>query len=219
MTIELRLGELYQRAKNIQRREGWGPLVLRGAAFVQGLFFRYGRYYVYEKEVDLTALARPTDDFELKIVSNLEEWRNLTAQGYEAGVPSVVSRLEKGAIGFCLFHKRKFASVTWVAPVPEAKREIDYVPFSVDFAAGEVCTGGSFTCPPYRGRGLLHQTYGYLLPYVAGKGVRKCKFSISIYNRSSLTAHAKFSPKMVGRGRYLKVLGWEYWRETREAER
>jgi len=207
---------LYQRAKYILRHEGWRAFVRQGFSFVGNLFFSYGNYYIYEKDLnsaDQEIKIKPKVDCTLKIISNLYELNELIARGYDFKAMNFRPKLEKGALAFCLFVRQQLASVTWVASTREAKKEIDYIPLKVDFEAGEVCSGASFTAPAHRGKGLFAYTYSYIFPYLANNGVHKDKFSIEVNNIASQRALAKFNPLITSRGRYLKILWWESWKE------
>lgn len=207
---------LYQRARYILRHEGWWAFIRQGFAFVGNLFFSYGNYYIYEKDlnsIDEEIKIRPKVDCTLKIISNLDELDELIVQSYDFKAMPFRPRLERSAIAFCLFVGQELASVTWVAPSKEAKKEIDYLPFKVNFEAREVCSGASFTAPAHRGKGLLAYTYSYIFPYLANNSISKDKFSIEVNNIASQKAHAKFNPLITSKGRYLKIFWWEFWKE------
>ena len=215
------LDALYQRATYVLRHEGWRAFIRQGFSYVLGRFFSCGDYYIYEKELnpdDQSVPIKPGIDCIMKVVSTPGELDDLKAHGYSFKAMVFKPKLEKGAIAFCLFVGRELASVTWVAPNKEAKVEIDYVPFAVDFERGEVCSGASVTDPSYRGKGLLGHTYSYIFRYLARSGLRKDKFSIAADNVASHKAHARLNPRVTGKGRYLKILRWESWKEQPTGE-
>ncbi len=212
----LALGTLYHRTSYILRKEGWRALISRGISFVGSVLFSHGHFYIYEKELstaDEQIALQPRIDCTPKIISSPAELDDLEARGYDFRAMRFRPKLNKGAIAFCLFVGQELASVTWVAPNRQAKALIDCIPFTVDFAGGEVCSGDSFTDPSYRGKGLLGYTYCHILPYLVRCGIRRDRFSIEVSNTASRTAHARLNPRVTGRGRYLKILFWESWKE------
>ena len=211
------LDALYQRARYIVRNEGWRTFVRRGFSFVGNLFFSHGNYYIYEKDLNSTdeeIKFKPKIDCAPKVVSSPEGLDELIAQGHDFKAMNFRRKLEKGAIAFCFFAGKELVHVTWLAPNKEAKQEIDYLPFKVDFEAGEVCSGASFTDPAHRGKGLFSPIYSLIFSYLAKGGTLKDKFTIEVSNVASQRALAKFNPVTTGKGRYLKILGWQSWKES-----
>lgn len=202
------------------RKEGLLVFVKRAFLFmlrsVKSFFFSYGKYYIYEKELSNASEVQfkpKIQDCIVKIVSTSKGLDELSAGGYDFKTMNFEQKLRKGALAFCVFVKRELAHVTWVAPNGEAKREIDPLPFKVNFETGEVCSGASFTCPIYRGKGLLSYAYSYIFPYLAKRNILKDKFTIDVNNTASQKALSKFNPTTTGKGHYLKILWWEFWKE------
>ena len=207
---------LYRRAKYVLRHEGARALVRQVFSFFASRLCACGRYYIYEKNLgsgNQGIDVQPEIDHTFKLISGLEEFDQLIAQGYDLRAMNFRPKLERGAIAFCLFVGQELASVTWVARSKDAKKEIDYLPFGVDFEAGEVCSGASFTHPVHRGKGLLALTYSRIFPYLADAGLTRTRFSIGVSNVASHKAHARFKPLIVSRGRYLRLIWWHFWRE------
>lgn len=206
---------LYARGKYILVHQGWSAFIKDGFSFIRNLFFNHGTYLIYEKELSNSQRFdgfKPKIDCSFKLINNLKEFYQLVEQGYDFKMVNFKSLLAKGAKAFCLFVGQNLASVTWVAFNIKAKQEIDYIPFEVYFEKGEVCSGGSFTAPEYRGKGLLPYTYNFIFPYLISNNIVKVKFTININNISSQNAHAKLIPNKIDMGRYLKVFWWEYWK-------
>jgi GNAT superfamily N-acetyltransferase len=150
---------------------------------------------------------------EVKIISTPEEFEQLDSNGYDFKMMHFKDKLEKGCLAFCAFANKELAHVTWAALSEKAKKEIDYLPFGVAFQNKEACSGASFTDPKYRGKGLFSYVYAVIFPYLAQRGIVKDKFTIEVSNISSQKAHAKFNPNITGKGHYLKILWWKFWRE------
>ena len=207
---------LYRRGKYILQHEGWLSFLKQGFSFVRNLFFSYGNYYIYEKElnpIDEVIKFKPKIDCTFRMVSSSDELDKLIAQGYNFKAMNFKPKLEKGALAFCLFVGQEVAHVTWVAPNKEAKKEIDYLPFKVNIEIGEVCSGASLTDPTYRGKGLFSHTYSYIFSYLTRNGTIRDKFTIELGNVASQKALAKFNPIIISSGHHLKILWWHSWKE------
>jgi len=208
---------LYHRAKYILRSEGWWAFVRQGFSFVGNLFFSYGNYYIYEKELspaDEEIKFKPKIDCTLKVIVTPDELDKLIAQGYDFRKMNFRPKLEKGALAFCFFVGQELATVTWVALNKTAKREIDYLPFKVNFEAGETLCGASFTDPSYRGKGLFSYAIAHRYSFLAKQGVKRVKFTKEVNNIASQKADARFHPVITSKGRYLKILWWQSWKES-----
>ena len=214
-----RMGVLF-RSKEILQKEGLLLFIKRAFLFsvrsLVGFLFKYGNYYIYEKTLNKTTEFGFTTEIQnvtLTTISTIEEFDKLIAEGYDFKMMNFERNIEMGALPFCAFVGQELAHVTWIAPNEKAKKCIDYLPFKVNFQAGEVCSGASFTNPKYRGRGLLSYVYSSIFLYLFKEGVLKDKFTINKKNISSQKAHAKFDPVIIGEGCYLKILWWEFWKE------
>jgi len=214
-----RLGVLFRRAKDILQTEGLRPLVSRGFDFAKAPFFQYGKYYLYQhtlEERNEADFMPRIQDFTIKIVCTQQEADELAATtGYDFRRRFVNARrsLDKGAIAFCVFVSGEIAHIGWVALGEEAKKTFDRLPYKVDFSNGEASTGGTVTVPKYRGKGLM--AYGYLkrLQFLREQGVTASRNAVAVNNIASQKAHAKLSPKIYARARYLKLFWWNFWKE------
>jgi len=197
-------------AVGILKTEGWFAVIKRGLRHV---FYSKEYYYIYEKDLReyLDVRLNPNIECEFKIVSNFDDFNELVKQKYNFDIDSIKPKLKTGAIGFCIFVEKTLASITWVAQNEKAKKLIDILPFAVDYTAGEVCSGGSYTDPKYRGNGLLKYDYSYIFKYLKDHGCTKDKFTVNMNNIPSNTAMSKFQPKIIGEGCNLKVLLWKKW--------
>ena len=215
-----RMGVLFRRSKEILRRDGLLPFIKRAFLFsvsYLGVLFRYGNYYIYEKTLNETNEFEFTPKIQnvtLMTISTIKELDRLISKGYDFKMRNFERNIEMGALPFCAFVGLELAHVTWIAQSEEAKRCVDYLPFKVNFQAGEVCSGASFTNPQYRGRGLLSYVHSFIFPYLSKEEFLKYKFTINKKNITSQKAHAKFNPVVIGEGRYLKILWWEFWKEN-----
>ena len=214
-----RLGVLLRRARDILQTEGLTPLLTRGFDFVKAPLFQYGNYYLYQhtpKERNEADFMPRIQDFTFRMVATSEEADELAAStGYDFRRRFVNAKrsLDKGAIAFCVFVSGEIAHIGWVALGEEAKKTFDRLPYKVDFSNGEASTGGTVTVPKYRGKGLM--AYGYLkrLQFLREQGVTASRNAVAVNNIASQKAHAKLSPKIYARARYLKLFWWNFWKE------
>jgi hypothetical protein len=200
----------------ILQKEGIRTFLSQVFLFLGSYFYRRGSYYIYEKSLtknEQYSFQTKLPNVEVKIISTPEEFEQLVSNGYDFKMMNFKDKLKKGAVAFCALINKKLAHVTRVAFNEEAKKEIDYLPFGIAFQNKEACSGSSFTDPKFRGKGLLSYIYAYIFPYLVQKGIVKDKFTIEVNNISSQKAHAKFNPTIIGKGHYLKILWWEFWRE------
>lgn len=200
--------------------EGLITLLKRGLSFFVGRYiFQHESFYLYEhtfKERNEAEFLPRTKDFTLKIVSTKEQADELAAAGLNIGSYSVNTRaaLEKGATAFCILMGKDLASIGWVAMGEKAKNACDSLPYHINFSDKQACTGGTWTNPKYRGLGLM--TYGYFkrFQFLKEKGLKSSRNAVVTDNIASQKVHAKFGPKIYAKARYLKILWWQYWKET-----
>jgi len=215
-------GVLFKRARHVFKNEGFKILLGRGLNFLRYYvirkFFRSGSYYLYEHVMEAkleSDLVPRIDNFTSHVVSSRQEADKLATDGFDLLLQFVdaVRRLEKGAIGLCFFVGQELAHAGWVALTEAAKKQVDPLPYHVDFLNKEACTGAAYTKPKYRGKGFM--TYGYYkrLEYLRERGIVKSRNAVRISNIASQKAIAKLEPNIYARARYLKILCWEFWRE------
>jgi hypothetical protein len=210
---------LLRRAREIFETEGLLPLLRRGFIFLLGYLFRYGNYYLYEhtlKDRDETKFLPKTKDFTLETITDSQQAAELTAAGLDFGShhPSERRGLDKGGVAFCFFIDGKLAHIGWVAMSQEAKDSFDSLPYRVNFADKQGCTGGVWTHPKYRGRGLM--VYGYFkrLQFMWERGFKSSRNAVDVANAISLKAQIRLGPRKYAKARYLRILWWDSWRET-----
>ena len=211
--------ELIPRAREVLREEGAGSVLKRGLPIVKSWFFEYGNYYLYEhiledgNEADFLPKIK---NFTFNTVSSNEEADALaqsTGVDFRKHFIDSRKRLEKGAIAFCVFIDGEAAHTGWVALNEEARKSVDSLPYEIDFANGEACTGGTGTLTKYRGKRLM--VYGYFkrFQFLREKGVKISRNAVDVRNIASQRVHAKFNHKIYARARYLKILWWKSWKE------
>lgn len=150
------------------------------------------------------------------IVSTNQQADELAARGFDCRSYSIHARtrLDKGAIAVCVFVKQELAGVVWVALTEESKKSVDSHPYHVDFANKEACTGGTETIPKYRQKGLMKYGYYKVFQFLGEQGIMTSRNSVRTSNIASQRAHAKFDYRIYARARYLRILWWQFWKET-----
>lgn len=210
---------LFRRWVWILRKHGLLPFIKQGFLFLIRRPFSYQTFYLYriivDNKLDEVQFTPRIHNFVLKIVSTNQQLDKLAADYPALGSPFIKARqrLDKGAIAFCFFVGGELAHIGWVAMSEEAKNTFDPLPYQVDFANKEACRG-SWTNPKYRGTGLM--TYGYFksLQFLRERGIVAARSAVATSNIASQRVHAKFSPKIYAKARYLKILWWKFWKET-----
>lgn len=210
---------LVKRLKTILQNEGMLYLVKRTFRLIADYCFQYGTFYMYQH----TMTARNEADFlpEIKdltfhMVTTNKQADELALRGFDFRSYSLYAprRLNKGAIAFCLFVGHELAHIGWVALSKEAKDTFGRHPYPVDFANKEACTGGSFTVPKYERQGLMRYGYYKRVEFLRAQGIKKSISIVNIRNIASQKAQAKFNPEIRAKAFYLKILWWQYWKQT-----
>jgi hypothetical protein len=79
--------------------------------------------------------------------------------------------------------------------------------------------GGTIIMAKYLGKGI--RTYGYFerFQFLWEKGITTSRNAVDKGNIASQRAHAKLGPRVYAKARYLKVLWWDFWKETPFADK
>jgi len=215
-----RLKSITRRSKDILRSEGLTTLVRRGWDFIGQRFFFVKFYYLYEHELkdrNEVDFLPQIQNLALHIIRTNEQANQLaeiTGFDFRSRFINGQERLDKGAIAFCVLADGEFAHIGWVALNEEAKRALDDRPYKLDFSNKQACTGGTYTVPKYRGKGLM--TYGYFkrFQFLKENGFETSRNVVSTDNISSQKSHARFGPRVVAKARHVKFFCRESWKET-----
>jgi signal peptidase I len=222
-----RLAVLYTEAGHILRTEGSMALLKRGATFLSWRVkrlarraFEYRVVYLYEhtiKERPETDFLPAMQNYTLKIVATNQEADELAKNGFQdlrKHWRTARQGLEAGGIAFCVFVGRELAHIGWVAMSYKAKNTCDSLPYRVGFSSGEACTGGSWTWPKYRGKGLMKYIYFKRFQYLLEKGIKTSRNAVEVTNIASQKVHARFNPRIYARARYLRLGKWYLSKES-----
>jgi len=217
-----RLRELFRRAASIHQTEGLLSLARRASAFAAGWLFRYETYYLYEansstyrRRSDI-GFVPEVDGLSFKVVSTNEEADEFEAQGFQIRkyVVDATSRLNEGAIAFCVFVGHELGNIQWLCTTEQARDSLKEPPATVDFSNGEAWAGDSWTNPAYRRMGLYKYGSVKTIEYWLQKGIAKSKWAVARSNAASLGADDKAGNVRYGEGRLIKALWWRLWKET-----
>jgi len=218
---------LCRAAVRVVRDEGWIALFVRAARFSRyllGRTFRVERVYVCRFDLaGLESWPRPTvpRGVEVWVVASNDDAEVLARQGFE-DVRELILRAERsldaGCVALCIYHGRRLAHVGWVACSARAKERIDDVPYAVDFAHGEACTGGVFTFSEYRGRGLMPYSFRLRLEYLARTGRLASLAVVDRANTASLRAMSRVGPFVRRSVFHVKLPGVNYVRDDGPVE-
>ena len=194
------------------------PLLMEGIRFLKSRVFEFEKYYLYEMTLDEPAKFEPApkmQDFIFEIVSTNQRIDELLADGFDFGINGIRARkkLDKGALMFCIFIKKKLACVHWAAVTEEAKEIMVRVPSKVDFLSNEVYLGWSETIPEYRKLGFSQYLISEKLKLFAKMGKTTGKWTVVKSNAASNELTIKIGARIYGEGRYLNILWWKFWKE------
>ncbi len=213
---------LSARALTILRTEGPGAMLrhtLAYGAFLSRRVIRYNHSYLYTHDVksrDEKGFLPRLDSWDVRVIHSNAEADAVAAEGFEDLRKMFVhssESLRRGAVAFCVYVNHTLAHIGWLALTPEAKQHVDRLPYTVDFHGGQACSGGTYTVPRFRGKGLMAYGYYIRLEYLRQRGNTSSRNAVRIDNRASQKVHSKFDPEIRGTGRLIKVLRWQVWKE------
>ena len=216
-----RLAELLRRAKYIYQADGPLTLARKLIAFAAGWVFTYETYYLYAKDSSTcredsgSDFVPEVDGLSFRVIYTNEEADELEAEGFHFReyAYDARSRLDKGAVAFCVFVGHELANIGWLSPTQQAKDSLNEPPARVDFSSGEASGGGVWTNPKYRRMGL-HLYCGIKRDeWWLDKGILKMKWVVARRNVPVVTAESKVGNPVYAEGRLVKVLWWKHWRE------
>ena len=210
--------------RKVCETEGLRGLLGRWARFLLSRPFEYSTYYLYAKpvgqseEVNEAGPTTHTSDLTFRAVSSNAEADELEAQGFDFRwhVANARERLDRGAVGTCVFIGKELAHIGWVAVNQHALDRLNEPPYKVDFANGEVVVTGVWTNPKHRGRrlGPFCDTWTRRMMRENGFTIRRhaARRSGIGWSKRPMRVSGRFAGAY-GEGRYLRVLWWKSWKE------
>jgi RimJ/RimL family protein N-acetyltransferase len=200
------------------REDGWISFLKSQAHEILG--FPCESYFVYEhaiKERNPADFRTSLEDFEEFIIRDKKEIDELESRGYKFGFQKISNKiaLANRVIVHCVFVNKELAHVGRLGLTKKAKKYVDGLSYNVDFEHNEAVTGGTWTNPKFRGKGLMTYIYYQRFEFLRGLGVKTVRNAVDITNEASNKVHAKFEPKITSTIRYRPFLYFfKYWRET-----
>jgi hypothetical protein len=199
------------------QKEGFIPTLKLLGHYV----FSYTNYYIYEH----TMKARDEADFlpgvenvTMMVISSNHEADMLASHGddFREYVNTARHSLDKGGLAFCFFIGGALAHVGFIALTEEAKNTFDPAPYQVGFSNKEACTGGTFTPPKFRGKGLMKYGYFKRFQYLYENGITVSRNAVKVNNIISQRVHAKFNPRIYAKAQHVKFLWWNIRSKVKE---
>jgi len=187
-------GVVLQRGLRLLQAEGPAGLLSGAGRFVTELrhsIYQDSRLRFYRLSISETALASvttPVDDVHLHIIESRDDIIDLALQGCENLLhvaPGVQRRLDRGAVAACAFVGSALASIDWMALSNEVKPVVDRTPYPAALAEGEACTGGAYTLPRFRGRGIGSYRFSAEVRFLRDRGFHTCYSMIAADNTPS----------------------------------
>lgn len=216
----INLNVTYNKIKNIYDKEGIVSILKRGLSKYR--LFEYGTHYLYEHNVEsILQRKRATEnlirveDCALEIVSTREQADRLASQGNDIRslTRNAYHSLDRGGVAFCILTRGKLASICWITSTEEARKYLSPLPYHVDFNK-EVWAGAVLTTPEHQGKGLLVYTAYIIYRFLKEHGILIVRTDVAEFNSPSHRAHVIIGATVYARFRYLKILWWQYWKET-----
>jgi hypothetical protein len=201
--------EALRRALLTLRKEGVIPFIKLFGHYV----FNKTNYCIYEhtmKGRDEADFLPGIENITMQIISSNPEADILASacDDFREYITNARHALDKGAIAFCFFIGGEFAHAGFVAFTEEAKNSFDPAPYRVDFSNREACTGGTFTRPKFRGKGLMKYGYFKRFQFLYEKGIKISRNAVKANNIISQSVHAKFAPRICAKVLHVKFLWW-----------
>jgi len=214
---------IVRRARELLRQEGLTGL-LAGA----GRYLRWVLQWVYTHEllrayhlsVAEAAAMRvtpPGDNVQVYVIESREDAMRLSEEGFESvleAVPGAERRLRCGAVAACAFLGRELASIDWMALSERAKPAVDSFPYRADFASSDACTGGAYTMPHLRGKGLAAYRFSAQVAYLYAKGRRTCYNAIAVDNIPSQRTVERYGATFDAVFRHRRFMGRDSFRQV-----
>ncbi|MCK9357402.1 MAG: hypothetical protein M0R22_09720, partial [Dehalococcoidia bacterium] len=182
---------IVRRALALARREGITGVFSGAGRFVGSAFHHLYSdsllrvYHLPVAEATTIPATKPPDNLHVHIIESQQDALRLAEEGFDnilEAVPGAEHKLRCGAVAACAFLGRELASIDWMALSDRAKLVLDSVPYPADFEASDACSGGAFTMPHLRGKGIAAYRFSAQVSYLHSKGRRTCYNAIAVDN-------------------------------------
>jgi len=200
------------------------PILLgRTILYLQRKCFNIQNYYLYEQKLnELNEADHLTqiDNCSLKVIATHRQADEVAREGFDDFRENVFlnklmdirSSLDQGSIALCLFVDKKLAHLGIMAISEEAKGTFDSLPYHIDFAHGQACSG-AVTLPEFRNKGLMTYSCFKRFEFLKKLGYQTVRYAIAVDNLVSQKVHGKFGPRKYARMRHIKIGRWSFYKE------
>jgi hypothetical protein len=222
---KMKIKSLIIETHSIVKSDGWFTLWRLGLPYLKDLL-RFEYHHVYLEEQNLADIKEPDFRPELQeelsffVVTTNQQLDELLNSGYSIqsismSMESLRRRLNKGAIATLGFVGHELAYRGFMALNEQAMRAIEPYPYKVDFNNSESCHGNARTVEKYRGKGIMSYVTFETAEFLRERGIQTKRASIGANNIPALKANAKKNSKVYGKGRYMRILWYKFWKESR----
>jgi hypothetical protein len=212
--------EYWNRARYILQSEGAIPLLKRLFAYLSSQIFCRGEFYVryhFVGELDEADFLPRVKDFSFKLTTSNEAADELAEQvgfDFREQIPRARRRLDAGAVAFCIFMQNRLVHISWIGFSQEEQRTMNSQPYKVNFSQNQACLGAAETDPRYRGLGLMAYACFQRHQYMKEHGITTAIGIDETDNIAIYKIHSRLPSKIYTKARYMKLLWWQYWKET-----
>ena len=214
------ISEYLNRVMYIALSEGLTSLFRRAIRYLGRQLFIIAEYYVREHycgELNKSDYLPGVGDHQIEIVSDNDAADRLASElgiDFRTQVINAERRLHEGAIAFCLFVGNELASIIWIGFTARAQKTLNSHPYFVNYADNEGFTDGAETMLKYRNRGLMACLCYHRNNYMKEHGIKTLIGIDAVDNIAIYKVQSKFPSRLRAKARYIKVLWWQYWKET-----
>jgi len=211
---------LINRIKTIYKTEGVVSLMRRGFNHLGLSLFSYGTLYLNRRplvEENEAEVVPSIQNFTLKMISSNQQADELVANGFEDfrhHISNSKRRLDSGAIAFCLFVGKEFASISWVAMDEKAQRSLVSLPMRINFSE-EALLEDIMTIPKYRRKGLHSYIRFKRNQFLEEQGITTRITTVRASNNIRLRRMSRRAgSQYYAKAKYIKFVWWTWWKET-----
>jgi hypothetical protein len=176
--------------------------------------FSYHKYSLYENENRFSNVVYKLQKTKTVHFVSFEEFQRYKEKHnilvLDIDLSLIEQRIRNGVILFCVIVDNKIVHTNWLALNEKAKQVVDPWPMKIDWK-NEACWGQAQTNINFRGQGLYSNVYLEISNFLLEKGISRNKFTIKERNIASKKAMSKFSPNLIGKGVYIKILFWKFY--------
>jgi len=210
--------EPFKRVAGVFHNEGLCPLLKKIFQFIREQVFNTGTYYLYEhrlRPLEEKDYLPDLKNVHCEIITSNPEADRLEETGLEWRSQFLYSRakLNKGGIAVCVFVDKKIACLSWIAINKKAEKSFVHRRYKVNYAEGECSTGGAYTLPQYRNKGLMTYSKFKQLQYLYERGFKTVRCAVKTSNPEQQRVNARFSPVIYDKLHLIKVLRFNFIRQ------